>query len=534
MMPNTVQFYIFEKIYANIRKYFFDNHPMRIINKVVLKATEKRLEEIDYFKTHPLEVQKSVFENLIKTGKLTKFGAEHRFSEIRGYEALSVFQRCVPIRNYEEIKPYIDRVRNGENDVLWTGKVKWFAISSGTTNSVSKYIPVSKQALKDCHFRGGKDIIALYSHQCPDTKIVKSKSIVIGGSQQIIGAHNNQYYGDLSAVIIDNLPVWTQLLKTPDKKTALIPQWEIKLEKITEQAINENVTSITGVPSWTLVLLKHILKKTGKSNISEIWPDFELFIHGGVSFIPYRSEFQKIMPKDVHFMETYNASEGFFGIQDDLSQNDMLLMLDLGIFYEFIPVDEIEYEQPTVYTVENVETDVNYAMIISTNSGLWRYLIGDTVMFSSLKPHRFKITGRIKHFINAFGEELIIDNAEKGLQTAMQKTDSSIRDYTAAPVYMTEENTGNHEWLIEFSKVPENIDLFIFELDEALKRINSDYAAKRHRNMTLQLPVVHIAKEGLFYEWLKRKGKIGGQNKVPRLSNNREYIDELLDLNKTL
>jgi hypothetical protein len=301
--------------------------------------------------------------------------------------------------------------------------------------------------LKDCHFRGGKDIIALYSHLFPDTRIVKSKSIVVGGSQQITDMDNHRYYGDLSAVIIDNLPVWTQLLKTPDKKTALIPHWEIKLEKITEQAVNENVTSITGVPSWTLVLLKHILKKTGKSNISEIWPDFELFIHGGVSFIPYRSEFERIMPKNVRFLETYNASEGFFGIQDDLSRDDMLLMLDLGIFYEFIPIEEIEHEHPTLHTVENVEKGINYVMIISTNTGLWRYLIGDTVMFTSLKPHKFKITGRVKHFINAFGEELIIDNAEKGLQIATHKTNSAIRDYTAAPIYMSEKNTGSHEWM---------------------------------------------------------------------------------------
>jgi len=507
---------------------------MRIINKLVLKATEKRLRQIDYFKSHPFEVQKDIFDQLIKEGKKTKFGLEHHFNEIFGDQSIQNFQNHVPIRSYEELKPYIDRVRKGEKNVLWTGKVKWFAISSGTTNSVSKFIPVSKQALKNCHFRGGKDIIAIYSHTFPDTQIVKSKSIVIGGSQQITDLDNNRYYGDLSAVIIDNLPVWTQLLKTPNKKTALIPHWEIKIEMITEQAVKENVTSITGVPSWTLVLLKHILKKTGRSNISELWPDFEVFFHGGVSFVPYRSEFERIMPSRVRFMETYNASEGFFGIQDDLKSDDMLLMLDLGIFYEFIPLEQVSNETPDVYTIGNVEIGKNYALVITTNSGLWRYLIGDTIIFTSLKPHKFKITGRIKHFINAFGEELIIDNAEKALHSATEKTQSHIRDYTAAPIYMSENTTGSHEWLIEFSKMPDNFEHFKLELDEALKRINSDYAAKRHKNMTLQDPVIHCAKDGLFYEWLKSKGKTGGQNKVPRLSNNREYMDELLELNKSL
>lgn len=507
---------------------------MKIINQIVLKATEKRLAQIDNFKINPFEVQMNFFERLVSAGKNTKFGIEHGFSSIQGSHAVQKFQTQVPVRNYEEIKPYIDRVRNGEKNVLWNTPVKWFAISSGTTNSVSKFIPVSKEALKECHFRGGKDIIAMYSHIFPNTRIVKSKSIVIGGSQQIINTNNNQYYGDLSAVIINNLPVWTQLLKTPDKKTALIPQWEIKLEKITEQAINENVTSITGVPSWTLVLLKHILEKTGKTNISEIWPDFEVFFHGGVSFVPYRKEFKRIMPENVRFLETYNASEGFFGIQDDLSNESMLLMMDLGVFYEFIPVDQIIRNLPEIHTVENVETGKNYALIISTNSGLWRYLIGDTIMFTSLKPHKFKITGRIKHFINAFGEELIIDNAENALKTASEKTNAFIKDYTAAPVYMSENNTGSHEWLIEFSKQPDSINNFIFELDEALKKINSDYAAKRHQNLTLRKPIVHIAEQGLFYEWLKSKGKTGGQNKVPRLSNNREYIDDLLEMNKIL
>ncbi len=505
---------------------------MKIINKIVSTVSKKRLLQIDFFRYNPEYVQKEVLEYLLNSAKETVFGKEYNFSSIISSKTIiENFKKNVPITDYENFKHYIDKIRNGEQNILWNTSIKWFAVSSGTTSSKSKFIPVSKEALEDCHIQGGKDIIAIYNNLVDDNELVKSKSLVIGGSQQISSVDNGMYYGDISAVIIDNLPVWSHLLRTPKKEIALLPKWEEKLEKMAKETIEENVTSITGVPSWTLVLLKRILKITGKEKIEDVWPNFELFIHGGVSFAPYRAEFERILPKKTRYLETYNATEGFFGIQDDLSKNDLLLMLDLGIFYEFIPVENIFNDNPKTYTVADVEIGKNYAMIISTNGGLWRYMIGDTVKFTSLKPHKIIITGRIKHFINAFGEELIIDNAEKALQIATSKTNSFIKDYTAAPIYMSKKNTGGHEWLIDFSKEPENIEIFIDELDKALKSVNSDYAAKRHKDLTLKKPVIHIAKNDVFYKWLKANGKLGGQNKVPRLSNNREYIDELLKLN---
>ena len=505
---------------------------MKLINKIVSKVTQKRLLQIDYFRKNPAEVQKQTFEYLIKSGENTVFGKVFKFYEIVKDFDIKRFKENVPIFDYETLSPYIERVRKGEKNVLWNTPIKWFAISSGTTESISKFIPVSKEALELCHFRGGKDIIALYADQFDDTQLVKSKSLVIGGSQQISSFDNELYYGDLSAVLLDNLPIWSHLLRTPKKDIALLPKWEEKLEKMVQQTIKENVTSITGVPSWTLVLLKRILEVTGKTKIVDVWPNFELFIHGGVSFVPYKSEFEKIFPAGTRYLETYNASEGFFGIQDDLKRDDMLLMLDLGIFYEFIPLDRINDKNQKAYTIGEVEKGVNYALVISTNGGLWRYLIGDTVTFTSLKPHKIKITGRIKHFINAFGEELIIENAEKALSAASKKTNANIKDFTAAPIYMSEKGTGGHEWIIEFSQQPDNFEQFIYELDNTLKSINTDYAAKRYKDMTIKMPVVHIANDNLFHNWLKQKGKLGGQNKVPRLSNNRDYIDELLELNK--
>ncbi len=505
---------------------------MKIINKIVSKVTQKRLQQIDYFRNNPEEVQILVLKNLIHSARNTVFGKDNHFGKISQNDLFKTFQANVPITEYENLLPYINRIRAGEQNILWNTPIKWFAISSGTTNSRSKYIPVSKEALEFCHFRGGKDIIALYADQIDDTQLVKSKSLVIGGSQQISSFDNELYYGDLSAVLLDNLPIWSHLLRTPKKEIALLPKWEEKLEKMVQQTIKENVTSITGVPSWTLVLLKKILEVTGKNKIEEVWPNFELFIHGGVSFVPYKSEYEKILPAGTRYMETYNASEGFFGIQDDLLSDDMLLMLDFGIFYEFIPVENVHKDKPKTYTVADVKIGENYAMIITTNGGLWRYLIGDTVIFTSLKPHKIKITGRIKHFINAFGEELIIDNAEKALLIASQKTGAHIKEYTAAPIYMSDKETGGHEWLIDFSEKPNNLDSFTSELDLALKSINSDYAAKRYKDYTLKKPMIHIAKKDVFYTWLKQKGKLGGQNKIPRLSNNRDYIDELLELNK--
>jgi hypothetical protein len=500
---------------------------MKIINKLVLKITNKRLIQIDFFKENPYEVQNKTLKELIGLGKATEFGVNHNFNLING--DYNNFVKNIPIRNYDELKPYIERMMKGEKNVLWQDSVKWFAQSSGTTSDKSKFIPISKESMELCHFRGGKDVIIMNLNLFPDSKFLFGKTLGIGGSKKISNFNNELFFGDLSALLIDNMPIWINILRTPEKSVALMSEWEEKIDKMAKITSKTNVTNIAGVPSWTLVLMKKILEITGKSDISEIWPNLELFVHGGVSFIPYRNEFKKIISSPgMKYMETYNASEGFFGIQDDFSTDDMLLMLDYGIFYEFVPFENINDENPVAYPLESVELNKNYAMIITTNGGLWRYMIGDTVKFTSKNPYKIKITGRTKHYINAFGEELIIDNAEKALKIACEKTGALIKEYTAAPVFMNQNSTGAHEWLIEFSKKPENIILFTEILDTALKSLNSDYEAKRYKNLNLQMPIVNIAEEGVFYNWLKEKGKLGGQNKIPRLSNDRSYINELL------
>jgi hypothetical protein len=422
-------------------------------------------------------------------------------------------------------------LRDGEKDVLWPGEVKWFAKSSGTTSDKSKFIPVTREALEDCHLRGPKDVFAQYIKNYPDTKILKGKTLTLGGSHRINNFSNNSYYGDLSAIIIENVPFWTDFIRTPSTEIALIEEFDEKIEKIIETALDQNVTSFAGVPSWYLVLMKRVLEKTGKNNILEVWPNMEVFTHGGVNFEPYREQYKKLIPSEkMHYMETYNASEGFFGIQDNPHRDDMLLMLDYGVYYEFIPMKDWEKENPRVLTLEEVELDENYALVISTNAGLWRYIIGDTIKFTCKFPFKIKITGRTKHFINAFGEEVIIDNAERALQIACKHTGAIINEYTAGPVFMTEKSKGAHQWIIEFEKVPDDLDYFITTLDNSLKTLNSDYEAKRHKNLTLEKPHLNVAPKGTFYNWMKSRGKIGGQNKIPRLSNNRKYLDELVKM----
>lgn len=506
---------------------------MEIISKIVSKFAANRLEEIDYFKKNPDEVQTDCFNRLIEAGKQTQFGKEHRFSDLKSLNAYGRFKQNVPIRRYEEFKPYIDRVIAGEKKLLWNSEIRWFAKSSGTTGSASKFIPISKESLEECHFRGGKDIIAVYSRLQPVNKMLAGRALAVGGSQQINSFENNSFYGDLSAVLIENLPFWANILRTPDKATALLPEWEEKIEKMADKTSKVNVTNISGVPSWTLILLKKILSLTGNKNLHEVWPNLELFVHGGVSFTPYRTEYEKIIPSPkMNYLETYNASEGFFGIQDDFEDASMLLMLDYGVFYEFVAFEDFDKEQPDTVPLEDIELNKNYAAVITTNGGLWRYMIGDTLKFTSKKPYKFVITGRTKHFINAFGEELIIDNAEKALDEACKKTKAVISEYTAAPIYMSEKNTGGHEWIIEFSTRPDDFELFAKTLDDNLKAVNTDYAAKRHKNMTLRFPKIHNARKGLFYDWMKKRGKVGGQNKVPRLTNHREYVEALLAFDK--
>jgi hypothetical protein len=441
----------------------------------------------------------------------------------------------LPLQHYEDVKPYVERWREGQQNILWPGEIKWFAKSAGTTGDKSKFIPVSEEALEDCQFKGVRDVLAIYTHNNPDTLIFTGKGLTIGGSHQINNFSNQSFYGDLSAILIENSPFWVSFIRTPNTKIALMEKWEEKLEMAYEATLNENVTNIAGVPSWNLVFIKYILEKTGKSNLLDIWPNLELFIHGGLSFHPYREQFGKLIPSPaMNYLETYNASEGFFAIQDDPGSNDMLLMLDYGIYYEFIPMDQFSEDQPKTLSIGEVETDRNYALVISTNGGLWRYILGDTVIFTSLYPHKIKVSGRTKHFINAFGEELIIDNAENALKTACRKTEAVISEYTAGPVFMSDTSKGSHEWLIEFEKEPENMEYFITMLDNALQSLNSDYEAKRYKNITLDPPQVICARKGLFYQWLKQEGKLGGQNKVPRLANDRKYLDKLLEMNSRL
>jgi len=501
---------------------------MPILISLINWLNTKRMYYIDLFKKYPYEVQQEVFFKLITTAQNTTWGKQYSFNKIR---SIKEYQERVPIQTYEDMEPYVERLRKGESDLLWPGEIKWFAKSSGTTSSKSKFIPVTREALEECHFRGGKDVLAIYTRLNPDSKIFQGKGLTLGGSHRINNFSNSSLYGDLSAILIENLPLWAEVLRSPRAKIALLEDFELKMEKITKKTINKNIIYLAGVPSWFLVLIRYILNYTGKENLLEVWPGLELFCHGGISFNPYREQYKKIIPSDsMNYLESYNASEGHFGIQDDLDADDMLLMLDYGVFYEFVPADELEQEHPKAYTVADVQKGVNYAIIISTNGGLWRYMIGDTITFTSLFPHKFKITGRTRHFINAFGEELIIENAEKALDEACRRTGAQITDFTAGPFFMSTTEKGYHEWLIEFEVEPDDLDHFSDILDTSLKSRNSDYEAKRYKDLTLDKPVVRPLPKGSFYKWLETKNKLGGQNKVPRLSNDRAYIEELYEI----
>ena len=501
---------------------------MPLLNSVIKWINFKRIYQIQLYWDHPHEIQRETLLGLINNAKGTVWGKNHHFSEI---STVKDFQEAVPLQTYDDLKPYVSRLRKGEKDLLWPGDVKWFAKSSGTTSDKSKFIPVTSEALEDCHLRGPKDVFALYIKNFPETKILKGKTLTLGGSHRINNFSNNSYYGDLSAILIENVPFWTDFIRIPSNEIALIDEFEEKIEKIIEASLDENVTSFAGVPSWYLVLMKRVLEKTGKNNILEVWPNMEVFVHGGVNFEPYREQYKKLIPSDqMHYMETYNASEGFFGIQDNPHRNDMLLMLDYGVYYEFISMKEWGKENPKVLTLEEIELNENYALVISTNAGLWRYIIGDTIKFTCKYPYKIKVTGRTKHFINAFGEEIIIDNAEKAMQITCNHTGAIVNEYTAGPIFMGDNQKGAHQWIIEFEKEPQDLEYFITVLDNSLKTLNSDYEAKRHKNLTLEKPHVVVAPNGTFYRWMKNRGKMGGQNKIPRLANNRKYIDDLLKM----
>jgi hypothetical protein len=487
---------------------------------------QKRMHQIDLFKKFPMEVQREVLSNLLYQARFTAIGEQYHFHSIKSPQQ---FAERVPIFTYESIQPLIDRIMKGEQNLLWHSDIRWFAKSSGTTNDRSKFIPVTYEGLEDCHFKGGKDLLAIYCSLYPDTKIFTGKGLTLGGSHQLSQSDSDAFYGDLSAVLMQNLPYWAEFIRTPDLRVALMSDWEDKLRAMVKETMNENVTNISGVPTWTLLLIQWMLQFTRSTNIHQVWPNLEVYFHGGVSFKPYRRIFQSFCdPNKIRFLETYNASEGFFGIQDQKDSDEMLLMLDYGIYFEFIAMSDFENGVQRTVTLEDVSLGVPYAMLITTNGGLWRYLIGDTIVFTSNAPFRFRIVGRTRHFINAFGEELMVENADIAIEEASTATGASVADYTAAPVFMEEGKSGCHEWAIEFHKSPDSLERFINILDESLRRVNSDYDAKRYRDIALKRPKVNIVPAGTFYFWLKTKGKLGGQNKVPRLSNERQFLEQVL------
>lgn len=497
-----------------------------MLSPAISRLARLRLWSIEQWMADPIGAQYKVWQDLVASGQYTEFGRKYNFSHI---QSLHDFKKRIPIHEYEDVKPYIQRMMAGEENILWNTPITWFAKSSGTTSDKSKFIPVSEESLKENHYRASKDVLTLYYVSHPESDLLTGKGLIIGGSHQINQLNDDIHYGDLSAVVLQNSPFWSNWLRTPDLSIALMDEWESKIEKLARSTLNENVTSMAGVPTWLIVLLRRILELTGKETIKEVWPSLELYMHGGVSFVPYKQQFEKLIGAPINYMDMYNASEGFIAAQDDVDKDGMLLMLNHGIFYEFMPVGEYGSEHPRTIQLHEVEIGKNYAPVITTNGGLWRYLLGDTIQFVSLEPFRIKVSGRLKHYINAFGEELIVDNTDKAIAIACQLTGALVNDYTAAPVYFSEAHNGAHEWLIEFEKEPENLNQFTYELDTALKNINSDYEAKRHKDIALRMPIIHPVPKHSFTNWLSSKGKLGGQHKVPRLSNDRNTFEEIQD-----
>lgn len=505
---------------------------MEIINSVFSWLIKKRIHQIEFFIKYPINVQNELLQKLIYDARFTEWGKKYDYNSINNYKT---YVNRVPLQTYDAIESTILRIKQGEQNILWHSEIKWFAKSSGTTGK-SKFIPVSKESLEDCHYKGGKDLLAIYHQNHPQSKLILGKTLVVGGSSKLNPFSETSYYGDLSAIIMKNFPFWVEQRRVPEMEIALMKNWDEKIEKMAQSTSTEDVSNISGVPSWTLLLLNRILEINKTENLFDIWPNLELYMHGGINFAPYKNQFEAIIPSSkMNYYESYNASEGYFGIQDQQKSNEMLLMLDYGIFYEFIPIDSDSYrntneEQPTTVILENVKLNKIYEMVITTNTGLWRYRLGDTIKFTNLNPFRIKIIGRTKQFINAFGEELMVDNAEKAIAEACKKTNATIKDYTVAPFFLEGKNAGKHQWLIEFEKKPADITTFEYILDETLKKLNSDYEAKRFNGMILAMPEVIFAKENTFHNWLKQKNKLGGQHKVPRLANNRKIIDEILML----
>ncbi len=497
---------------------------MKLLSPTISRFARLRYWHIEQWLKNPIATQREVLQDLVTHGQYTEIGRKYG---LKNLFTISNFKKAIPIHTYEDLKPYIERLMQGEQNLLWNTPVYWFAKSSGTTSDKSKFIPITQESLTNCHYQASKDVLSMYYNFNPDSDLLTGKGLLIGGSHQINPLNDNARYGDLSAVLFQNTPIWANWLRTPELSIALLDEWETKIESIAQNTIQDDVTSISGVPTWTMVLIKRILEITGKQSLIEVWPNLELYLHGGVSFTPYKEQFIQLIGKEISFLNAYNASEGFFAAQSNLNDDGMLLFLDHGVFYEFMPLEE--YGKPTPQTIglRDVEIGKQYALVISTNGGLWRYLVGDTISFTSKNPFKINVTGRLKHYINTFGEELIVDNTDKAIAIAAHNCNVVVNDYTAAPVYFTQNSNGAHEWLIEFEKPPHNLEAFIYELDCALKNINSDYEAKRHKDIALRMPIVHAVDKYVFPNWLRSKGKLGGQHKVPRLCNERTYIDEI-------
>lgn len=500
---------------------------MKLLSPTISKLLRIRHSQIEEWIQHPIEAQRQVLQDLVTHGQYTAFGRKYGFSSLF---TVRKFKEAVPIQTYDEIKPYIEKTIEGEENMLWNTPTNWFAKSSGTTSDKSKFIPITKESLENCHYQAAKDVLTLYYNARPQSDLLTGKGLVIGGSHQLSSLNDEVQLGDLSAVLLQNAPFYGQLIRTPDLAIALLDEWEQKIESLAHSTIPENVTSISGVPTWTLVLVKRILDITGAKQLTDVWPNLEVYIHGGVSFTPYKQQFQQLLGSQVQYLEMYNASEGFFAAQDSPDANGMLLFTNHGIFYEFMPMEEIDKPNPTTIGLQKVELHKNYALVISTNGGLWRYLVGDTIQFTSLQPYRIIVSGRTKQFMNAFGEEVMVNNTDDAIAYAAAECQVVIADYTAAPKYFTEQGKGGHEWIIEFEQAPANLAKFTELLDTKLQQLNSDYEAKRYRSIALDIPTVHAAPAGTFHTWLRQKGKLGGQHKVPRLSNHRQYVEEILQL----
>lgn len=499
---------------------------MYIIHAIASKVITRHVSRIQAVVEDPVQAQENTFRNLIQAGRDTDWGKQYDYASVQRIEDLKA---RFPVQDYDTLKPWIDRILQGEQKVLWNTPISWFAKSSGTTSDKSKFIPVSTMSLEECHFKGGKDVLAMYLHNNPESRLFSGKTLLMGGSHQINQLNQHSKYGDVSAVMMQNLPWTAKYAMTPSLDIALMDEWESKIEAMAQHTLDKDVTSIAGVPTWTIVLIRRLFEKRGVADLKDVWPNLELYIHGGVSFKPYQEQFNQLIQKEpMYYVETYNASEGFFAFQDRLRSDEMLLMPDYGLYYEFIPIEEFDKPDPKTLTWAQVELNKQYAVVISSNAGLWRYKIGDTIRFTSLFPHRVQVSGRVKHFINAFGEEVIVDNSDKAIAEACAQTGAKVTEYTAAPIYIVGNEKGGHEWIIEFTKAPDNLERFVQVLDNTLKAINSDYEAKRHKDLALKLPVVHVARSGAFYDWLRSKGKLGGQHKIPRLSNDRTYLEDIM------